>query len=75
MLKKCASLSFPDYFGQNLYYERVVPSNINMKTFMESVIAPALGMSGNLNYDESRNSSLYAFRSIYMENLFDKGKY
>ncbi|XP_045532572.1 serine carboxypeptidase-like 51 [Pieris brassicae] len=72
IVEKLTPESERDYFGQNLYYERVVPSNIDMKIFMETVIAPSLGMSGNVDYDKSRNTTLYALRSIYMENYVDK---
>ncbi|CAK1540402.1 unnamed protein product [Leptosia nina] len=72
IVEKLTPESERDYFGQSLYYERVVPANITMKSFMEGVIAPALGISRNVNYDNDRNATVRAFRPIYMTSIADK---
>ncbi|XP_038214574.1 retinoid-inducible serine carboxypeptidase-like [Zerene cesonia] len=72
IVEKLTRNSVRDYFGLSAYRDRVIPSDINMKSFMEETIAPALGISNDNNYDEKRDDVIKAFRPLYMEPIVDK---
>ncbi|XP_034826870.1 retinoid-inducible serine carboxypeptidase-like [Maniola hyperantus] len=64
--------STQDYFGERTYVESVFRSNTNINSFMETVVAPALGISDTVKYDGQREAAIQAFRSSYMKPIVDK---
>ncbi|CAH2263460.1 retinoid-inducible serine carboxypeptidase-like [Pararge aegeria] len=59
-----------DYFGEKAYLGSVFHSHINY--FMDTVVAPALGISETVKYDSQREAVVRAFGSSYMKPIVDK---
>lgn len=47
--------------------------DIDVNNFMNSVVAPALGISGENPYDRQRDIAIQAFNNSYMKPIVDQG--
>lgn len=65
---------FSDYFGEGSYLASVFQSDSNINSFMDTVVAPALGIADTVKYDGQREAAVRAFRSSYMRPIVDKGR-
>ncbi|CAH2108103.1 unnamed protein product [Euphydryas editha] len=64
-----------DYFGERSYLNRVLNLDIDLNNFMNNVVAPALGISGQNTYDRQRDIAIQAFNNSYMKPIVDKVEY
>ncbi|XP_072938871.1 uncharacterized protein [Epargyreus clarus] len=55
-----------DFFGHSTYLRDAFSSTNEAYKFMEAIIAPALGISSDVTYDDGRDDALKAFRSFLM---------
>ncbi|CAK1601205.1 unnamed protein product [Parnassius mnemosyne] len=73
MIDKLSRNSSRDSFGLNKYLRDTVhTSNTDLYKFMDEMIAPVLGISDNVKYEEQRDAATQAFRTYFMRPAVDK---
>ncbi|CAG4972060.1 unnamed protein product [Parnassius apollo] len=73
IIDKLSQNTSQDSFGLNKYLrDTVYTSDTDLYKFMDETIAPILGISDNVKYEEQRDAATQAFRSSFMRPAVDK---
>ncbi|XP_045447587.1 retinoid-inducible serine carboxypeptidase-like [Melitaea cinxia] len=72
IVEKLTRVTNRDYFGERSYLNSMLNVDIDVNGFMNTVVAPALGISGENSYDRQRDIAIQAFNNSYMKPIVDQ---